>query len=95
MFATIRTELEKAAVPTTLVTNGLHPDDEAAYAREIGADVSKTAALDFSNLKGLQVVPALVLVNQRGDVVYSAEGIPTDSQRLDLLNAVAAQANAR
>ena len=95
MFATIKTDLEKAAVPTRLATNGFHPDDEAAYAKEIGVDASQTVALDFSSLGGLQVVPVLVLVNQRGDVVYSAEGIPTDSQRQDLLNAVATQSKAR
>jgi hypothetical protein len=91
MFAIIRTDLEKVRVPTRLVTNGLHVDDEAAYANEIGLDAAKTVGLDFSSLKGLQAVPALVLVNQRGDVIYSAEGIPTDSQRQDLLNAVAFQ----
>jgi hypothetical protein len=96
MFATIKSDFDKAAVPTTLVTNGQHADEEAAYARELGVDPSRLVALDYSGTKlKLSVVPTLALVNQRGDVVYSVEGIPTEPQRQELLTAVASQPKTR
>ena len=95
MFGTIRADLEKIAVPTTLIVSGLHAVDEAAYAKDLGVAADHLVTLDLGAITKLQVVPTLVLVNQRGEVMYSAEGIPTDPQRQDLLNAVASQPSAR
>jgi hypothetical protein len=94
MFSTIKADLEKVGVSTTLITNGQNANEEAAYAKELGVDASKLIAMNVSAIK-LAVVPTLALVNERGEVLYSVEGIPTDPQRQELLTAVASQPKTR
>jgi hypothetical protein len=64
--------------------------DERKYLHDIGLTDSHLAALDFRTLR-LQRVPTTVLVDRSGQVLYSLEGEPSASDRMELLRLAAAR----
>jgi len=76
---------ELAATPTNMqfVTGQTDLDAELEYANEIGLATTQVVRMDLSALR-LQVVPALVLVDRSGKVLFTKEGVPTadDQQQL-------------
>lgn len=85
-MAELVARLKNMSVPTVVIASGTHADDESAYARDLGLGASQLVALDLSTLH-LQVVPTLVLVNEKGEVKYAKEGVPSDADRQALAHA--------
>ena len=89
-FARITSQLGATSTRTVIVTAGARSAEELGYATDVGLDRTHLETMDFSNLK-LQVVPTLVLVDQRGKVLYAVEGVPSDAQQQDVLRATTIQ----
>lgn len=77
----------QAMTPVLVISTGARATDGIGYAAEIGVERTSVLALDVSTLR-LRVVPTIVLVNRAGEVLYAAEGVPTDQQAEQLLRLV-------
>jgi hypothetical protein len=71
---------EQPAVGTLMVVREGSESAEREYLREIGLDDSRLVAVDFATLRVARV-PTVVLVDRRGEVRYTLEGIPTAGEQ--------------
>lgn len=67
---------DRPGVRTLLIARAGAEQEEREYLRDIGLDEGRLVGVDFSTLR-LRRVPTIVLVDRRGEVRYSLEGIPT------------------
>jgi hypothetical protein len=70
-----------------VVTSDMHRASEVAYANDLGLDDAQVIGLNLDGLR-LRVVPTLVLVDQRGRIHYTSEGMISPGQEEELLRAV-------
>lgn len=92
ILAEIAARLREDSVPTVLVANNLHPEEELRYGTDAGLDRAHVVTMDWAGAGlRLQRVPTFVLVNRTGEVIYASEGVPSESQQKDLLNAATSQ----
>jgi thiol-disulfide isomerase/thioredoxin len=94
-FAAIAMQVD--AIPEAgvrVVTSSSGGRDERAYARDLGLTDTQFVTISFDGLR-LKVVPTVILVDQRGVVRFTSEGVPSAAQRDELLAAARALASAR
>jgi hypothetical protein len=79
---------EQPAVGALMLVREGSESAEREYLREIGLDDRRLIAVNFAALR-VGRVPTLVLVNRRGEVQYSLEGIPTAIEQEALIRVAA------
>lgn len=82
---------EQASVGTVMLVRDGSESAEREYLREIGLDDSRLVTVNFASLRVARV-PTLVLVDRRGEVRYTLEGVPTAGEQ-DALIRIAASAD--
>jgi hypothetical protein len=93
-FASLVAEARGRGMPVWLVASGALTDEEGAYAASIGLEADRRMTMPLAGLR-LQVVPTLVVVGHSGEVVYAAEGVPTDTVRRDVIEVLTARQSDR
>jgi thiol-disulfide isomerase/thioredoxin len=84
VFAALAAELRALPQARVLVLASNTSGDERVYVRDLGLQDTQLVTMSFGGLR-LKVVPTLVLVNRRGAVEYTAEGVPSAVQQRELL----------
>lgn len=84
MFGQVRPD---PGVRIRLIANGANHVDEVAYAHTVGLGEPDMRTLDVTHLR-LRVVPTLLLLDRRGTIHYSSEGLPSPAQQDEFQRAV-------
>lgn len=86
-FGALAQELQGSETRFLLVTPNVRHVDQQALIDAVGVKSSEVAALDFSSIR-LKNVPAIVLVDGAGRVLYSREGFVDDEGQAAIRQAI-------
>jgi hypothetical protein len=63
---------------------GVQAEADRAFARDVGIEAARLIQTDMQNLR-LRYVPAVVMIDATGTVLWSREGVLTETERSEIL----------